>query len=298
MADWFTVVIPTRDSAAWIGTLLAHYQAHGVTPVILLDSRSTDATREIAEKAGAPVVDVHGFSHTEGIVQLTKSCVTTPWALFIHDDEVPSGKLFERLRGPQPPAAVQSVAIPRRWAWYEPGKPLAYGRSDHWKDRTDQPGSDYTWRLFRPDHVEYTSAMHTEGFLIDRWSRFPLDTYYVHFEWVIRSHNQREAKLRRYDEHRYGHGRFFQNMYLPESQAPGIIEYIPFETSSYDALAKAYFAARGPDRPLPRRSLRVQFIRARNYIRDKIRTPNLKAVAKDRKGLGVQREREVPDPNS
>ena len=27
MDPWYTVVIPTRDSAGWIGVLLAHYRA-------------------------------------------------------------------------------------------------------------------------------------------------------------------------------------------------------------------------------------------------------------------------------
>jgi hypothetical protein len=32
MQNWFTVLIPTKESAAWIGTLIAHYQSRGVTP--------------------------------------------------------------------------------------------------------------------------------------------------------------------------------------------------------------------------------------------------------------------------
>jgi hypothetical protein len=296
MAAWFTVLIPTRDSAAWMGVLLDHYQARGVTPTLLLDSRTTDATREIAARAGAPVVDVKGFTHTEAIVRVAKDCVTTPWALFIHDDEVPSDKLFARLAGPPPPEDVQSVAIPRRWVWYEPGKPLTYGRSDHWHDRTQQPGNDHSWRLFRPDQVDYVSTMHTEGFYLDRWSRFPLDTYNIHFEWVLRSERQREAKLRRYDEHRWGYGQFFNNVYLPERQPPGVIEYLPFGTHAYDRLAATYFAARGPDLPLPRRSLRTQFIRARKYVVDKIIPPDLNKETPDRKGLKPKLEREVVDP--
>jgi hypothetical protein len=295
MQDWFTVVIPTRDSAAWMGPLLAHYQARGVTPTLLLDDRTTDHTRAIAEQAGAPIVDIHGFTNTEAIVRVTKDCVTTPWALFIHDDEAPSEKLFGRLRGPQPPAEVQSVAIPRRWAWYEPGKALTYGRSDHWHDRGGRPGTDHVWRLFRPDQVRFVPAMHTEGFYIDRWSRFPLDTYNIHFEWVIRSHAQRAAKLRRYDEVRLGYGSFFKNMYLPESQPEGVIEYLPFESQAYDDLASVYFAARGPDAKIPRRSLRVQLARARNLLSDKAKKLDFSPPA-DRKELEVKPERELPDP--
>ncbi len=276
--------------------LLEHYQARGVTPTLLLDSRTTDGTRGIAERAGAPIVDIHGFTHTEAIVRVAKDCVSTPWALFIHDDEVPSEALFARLAGPPPPEAAQSVAIARRWAWYEPGKSLMYGRSDHWHDRTQQPGNDHSWRLFRPDQVTYVSAMHTEGFYLDRWSRFPLEACNIHFEWVLRTRLQREAKLRRYDEHRWGFGRFFNNVYLPEDQPPGIIEYLPFGTDAYDRLAATYYAARAPEQKLPRRSLRTQFIRAKKYLTDKIIPPDLNRETPDRKGLKPKPEREVPDP--
>jgi len=65
MDAWFTVVIPTRDSAAWIGTLLDHYRARGVTPTLFLDSRTRDETRAIAQRAGAPIVDIAPFAFVE-----------------------------------------------------------------------------------------------------------------------------------------------------------------------------------------------------------------------------------------
>jgi len=139
--------------------------------------------------------------------------------------------------------------------------------------------------------------MHSEGYYIDRWSRMPLDTYYIHFEWVLRSHAQRSVKLRRYDEYRWGYGRFFEKTYLPESQPPGVIEYLPFETDAYDELARVYYAARAKQDPaIPRRSLRTQMNRLKAYIRDKITTPDFQAEAPDRKGLNVKRENEVADP--
>jgi hypothetical protein len=296
MQPWFTVLIPTKDSAAWIGTLLSHYQSRGVTPTLLLDDRTKDSTRAIAEKAGAPMIDIHGFTHTEAIVQVAKDCVKTPWALFIHDDEVPSEKMFERLAGPPPPDAVQSVALPRRWAWYEPGKMLTYGSSPQWQDRTGHNGKDHAWRLFRPDQVIYTPAMHSEGFYIDRWSRFPLDTYFVHFEWVLRSHAQRALKLWRYDEYRWGYGAFFEKVYLPETQPPGLIQYTEFETNTYDELARVYFAARGPDPLLPPHTLRAQLARLKLYLTEKMQPTDFTKEPADRKGLNVKLENEVIDP--
>jgi hypothetical protein len=300
MDRWFTALIPTRDSAAWIGPLLAHYQARNITPTILLDSRTRDETRAIVERAGAAIVDIPRFTHTEAIVGVTKDCVNTPWAFFAHDDEVPSDRLFERLGAPPPPEEVQSVAIPRRWAWYEPGKPLMYGRSEHWADRSGRHGTDHHWRLFRPDRVTYVPTMHSDGFLVDRWARVAPDAYIVHFEWVLRSYKQRVEKLRRYDEHRYGYGRFFHNIYLPEGQPEGAIEYLPFETHAYDILARTYFAARKPDTssPLMRRSLRTHLARAKSFCIVKLGLYDFNREPADRIGLNPKLEREVPDPNA
>lgn len=54
-----------------------------------------------------------------------------------------------------------------------------------------------------------------------------------------------QAKLRRYDEQRPGYGAYFRNLYLPEAQPPGIIDYHPFGCTTFDALAEAYWSVRG-----------------------------------------------------
>ncbi len=221
-----------------------HYRARGLVPILLLDARTRDNSRAIAARHGVRVVDIASFQFAEGLARLTRDLAPTPWALFLNDDEVPSDPLLERLAGPPPPAAAQSVAIPRRWAWYEPGKPLLYGRSAHWPDRAADAGADHHWSLFRPRDVNFISAMHTDGFLIDTWCRLSPEEYVIHFEWVLRTRAQRAAKIARYDRYRHGYGSFFANMYLPEDQAPGFIDYRPFSTNAYDRLAQAYFAAR------------------------------------------------------
>ncbi len=290
MTSWATVVIPTRDSSAWIGGVLEHYRRHGVIATILLDARSRDATADIVRRAGSPVVALEGFSCTEAAVALTRRCVPTPWALFLHDDEIPSDALFARLQGPEPPQHVESVAIPRRWAWHVPGEPLRYGRSEHWPDRTGRPGTDHAWRLFRPDRVRFIPVMHTDGFIVGPWSRMPADAYFVHFEWVIRSHAQRREKLRGYDRERYGYGRFFERMYLPESQPEGVIEYLPFGTERYDALARSYYAARrGPPR-LVRTPWRCHLATARHRIAGYL--PGREEPA-DRAGLAPRLDQEI-----
>ena len=296
MDAWFTVVIPTRDSAAWIGTLLDHYRARGVTPTLFLDSRTRDETRAIAQRAGAPIVDIAPFAFVESVVRVTRDVVTTPWVLFVNDDEILSDRLFARLRGPEPPAGAQSVAIPRRWAWYEPKRPLSYARTDIWQDRAGCNGADHHWRLFRPYEVTFISQMHSDGFLIDRWSRMPLDAYIVHFEWVLRTKAQRAAKIRRYDRHRHGYGSFFANMYLPEDQPPGAIDFVPFETDAYDLLARTYYESRAQDPADERRRLGERIRPLRNAAARFLGRAALRREPKDRAGPTPRLDAEIVDP--
>ena len=52
-----SVIIPTHNEAQAIGRVLADLPANLVTEVLVVDSNSTDGTAEIAEKAGARVLD-------------------------------------------------------------------------------------------------------------------------------------------------------------------------------------------------------------------------------------------------
>lgn len=297
MEPWYTVVIPTRDSSGWIGGVLEHYRARGIVPTLLVDTRTKDDTKAVAQRHGARTVDMPGFVFTEGVVAMTRDVVETPWALFVHDDEIPSDTLLARLRT-APPAGTpaQSAAIPRRWAWYEAGKPLAYGHSEFWRDRLNVNGADHQWRLFRPRDVTFISQMHTDGILIDRYLRLPIDAYLVHFEWVIRNRSQRVAKLRRYDRARYGFGRFFANMYLPEDQPPGAIDYIPFGTDEFDTLARNYYAMRGPDLAEEPLRLSDHWARIKNDFSTWAGFSHHSRAPKDRAYLAPRLEAEVVEP--
>src|ERR1700761_7925694 len=98
MDPWYTVVIPTRDSAGWIGAVLEHYRARGIVPTLLVDTRTRDDTKAVAQRHAARGGDMPGFVFTEGVVAMTREFVETPWVLFVHDDEIPSDALLARLR--------------------------------------------------------------------------------------------------------------------------------------------------------------------------------------------------------
>ncbi len=296
--SWFTVAIPTRDSAGWIGALLDLYAAHAIRPVILLDGRTRDDTAAIATAHGCRIVAVEDFRFTEGVVSLTRQCVSTPWALFMHDDEAPSAALFDWLAGPEPRTTASSIALSRRWARYEPGEPLRFGRSDHWQDRTGRHGFDHMWRLFRPDRVRFTAAMHSDGFFIGHWARLPPELFFVHFEWVLRTPEQRVMKLRGYDRHRYGYGRFFESMYLPE-RTPVEMRYATLDEPAMEPLAERFHAARDETVRITPRAPLDHYAFWRHRILSALFPPRPGVEPKDRRGLAPLAENEVPlDPVS
>ena len=134
--------------------------------------------------------------------------------------------------------------------------------------------------------------MHTDGYVVEDWARLPREEYLLHFEWVVRSHAQRQAKLKRYDRVRYGFGKFFESYYLPEDQPSGMIEYRPLGPA-YDALADAYHASR-LDGVSPERDNVGDVCRAiLRRFGIGIGTNSLKVVPADRQGVRPQLDREV-----
>ena len=81
-----TAVIPTLNAAAGLAATLAAL-AGQVDAVILADGGSTDATRAVAEAAGARVIDAprgRGSQIAAGV-----AAAATPWVLVLHADTRP-----------------------------------------------------------------------------------------------------------------------------------------------------------------------------------------------------------------
>jgi hypothetical protein len=48
----FRIVIPTKDSASWLGIILDWYQQNKFEPLFIVDSRTKDSTRDLPPKGG------------------------------------------------------------------------------------------------------------------------------------------------------------------------------------------------------------------------------------------------------
>jgi rSAM/selenodomain-associated transferase 2 len=82
--DGLTVIVPTLNAAAHLTDCLAGVSEAGCT--IVVDGGSSDATCDIARRAGATVVAAR---RGRGIqLALGAAHATTPWMLFLHADTV------------------------------------------------------------------------------------------------------------------------------------------------------------------------------------------------------------------
>jgi dolichol-phosphate mannosyltransferase len=79
-----TVVIPAKNEAATIGELIAACSTHCAT-VLVVDGHSTDATRQIAEAAGARVILDNRRGKGDAI-RASVAAIDTPLTVFIDAD--------------------------------------------------------------------------------------------------------------------------------------------------------------------------------------------------------------------
>jgi glycosyltransferase involved in cell wall biosynthesis len=122
------VVIPTRNEAENIARTVSSVIDH-VQAVVVVDSHSTDGTREIAAKLGAEVVQ---YTWDGGYPKKKQWCLDRVhpeivWLLFLDGDETPSPELLKELREvfAAGPPRVAAFDIPLGY-WFA-GRRLRHG---------------------------------------------------------------------------------------------------------------------------------------------------------------------------
>jgi len=148
-----TVVIPTRNAARSLPGCLAALD--GFAPVIVVDAESGDATRAIAERAGARVLGSRERSparqRNEGI-----AAAGTAWVLCVDADEHLGAKLRDEIAGVVGGASRHAGYFIRRATWYL-GKRIRYSG---WRE-------DRVLRLFRRDAGRWQDEVVHERLALD-----------------------------------------------------------------------------------------------------------------------------------
>ena len=233
----YRIVIPTRDSAGWIGAFAHAYRRLGVEPIYLLDRRSKDATREVLRDIGADVRIVYPqLDRVEDMLDSTGD-IPSDWLVRFDDDELPSRALLTWLEGNLASMNAPVLALSRRDLYYHDST-LCYSRMETYYFHQDDP--TYLcpqYRAYRPDAVRFDNTIHSHGFVLDQYEMAPAGLYFVHFDWLMRSFEQRREKLRRYEAQQCGAGWANGQFYLPELHHAETCRWTPIETEEFQQLA-------------------------------------------------------------
>lgn len=228
--DDLTILIPTWNAGDYIDVFLSYYMDVLKVPVtVVVDSKTNDNTRSIADRWASDIWTVHNPAPRVGeIIETFSRAARTPWILRIDDDELPSPALIDFVRR----AIVNEDYDAYSFLRYECGVAKDGTLLRHFGfDPTEQQ----QWRLYRHNRMRYITAGHTPGFLVDS-PRFRLadeDAFIIHLDWAVHSRDRRRSKKVRYDAHTPGHGDWIPGLILYEDDPDHRDKFAPLDVPEF-----------------------------------------------------------------
>lgn len=233
----YRILVPTRNSARWVGAFYRAYRRLGIDPLYMVDTRSNDGTGELLRELGAnilPVAPKH--DRVEVMLELARDACGDEWVIRFDDDELPSSRLIAWLNRHIGSVQEACLAMSRRDVLMHDGR-LCFSRMELYYFHPRLPTYlDPQWRGFVPSQVKFTGKIHTPGFEFPSYTDAPETAYFVHFDWMLRSRAERMEKLRRYERQSPGGGWGFAQYYLPELHSPETARWTPIGTDEFDPL--------------------------------------------------------------
>ncbi len=191
-----TLVVPTINSASWIGEIFHFYREVGVDPLFAIDTRSSDGTEKVLADLGARLATVASPSRrVESLLPAIAASSPTEWLLRLDDDELPSGALLRWLGEVDLDAPVDVYGFPRCQLVLDEKQRLMRSRFISFGPAAE---FDRQWRMFRRDRAVYSDQLHSPGLVIQSGAGAPDDALILHFDWIIRSYEERLSKFARY----------------------------------------------------------------------------------------------------
>ncbi len=235
MAIDFNLVIPSRDGLPHVFLIAREYVRLDLAPHYFVDGRSSGLFRGTAPRllAHTTLLSPTGASIEEMLPEIVAR-TSAPWVLRIDDDEAPSLALRTWLADVTPAADKTVIAFPRRAVRFDEGAPV-YARSI--PKLTEY---DYQYRAFRRASAVFDPTLHTAGirFSGTQVVYAPPDCCLYHFDWIVRTRAQREAKLFHYESLKHGSWDSFDFQYLPEDFSAALYDYTPLDDPEIARLAK------------------------------------------------------------
>jgi len=219
MRDKCRLFIPTRDSARWIGAILDFHLSRGLSPLVVIDARTVDNTRELVASRGLSFLEFtpRGNFPEAGMLEFAAQNAEADWVLRLDDDELPSKGLIDFVRGPGVKSRNQCWFIERRELYREGGR-VVFSRSPGKYPLPDYPQYLHPMaRLYHVDRVRFLEEVHTTGFReLKLFSFAPPEAFMVHLNCLIHDFDRRLNKVLNYERIKPGVSWGLADEYLPE----------------------------------------------------------------------------------
>ncbi|MGO9356348.1 MAG: hypothetical protein ACLP1D_01590 [Xanthobacteraceae bacterium] len=250
------MVVPSRDGAPYAFVLADEYRQRGLRPLYLIDSRSTRRyrTEALASIDSATILKVAKRpDFVEAILPEIARMVETKWLFRLDDDEFPSARLIPWLTEIAATTSRTVIAVPRRAVAIRDGTPMFAGTMPQL-----HPG-DRQYRGFVVATARFNPLLHSPGILGESTDvhHAPDDCCIYHFDWIVRSREQRARKLQHYETIAGGALPIYRHQYLYEDFDPALYDFTAVDEPSIADLALRLLDARlrhAPPQRGPRRT--------------------------------------------
>ena len=197
----YDLVIPTRDSGAFIAAFLKAYRKLGIEPLYIVDARSVDDTRDVLHALGARVQSYEPLADfaEAGMIEFSAKAACADWIWRLDDDEFPSRALVDWVERAEVLAPV--VGVCRREVHHFEGR-FVYSRWPTRLNDGDENAVDYQYRIFKRDAVRFLQQIHTPGIEIPPDAqKIPSDAFMIHLNCILHDVEHRLTKVRKYAQH-------------------------------------------------------------------------------------------------
>lgn len=219
MRDSCCLFIPTRDSARWIGSIIDFHLSLGLTPLVVVDARTKDMTRDIIVSRGMSFLEFEprGDYPEAGMLEFAAQHANADWILRLDDDELPTKKLINFVWSSGIASKNQCWFIERRELYWENSR-VVFSRSPGKYPIPDYPKHLHPMaRLYHVDRVKYVEEVHTTGFEeLKLYGFAPSEAFMVHLNCLVNNFDARMNKLIAYNQLKPGLAWSLADEYLPE----------------------------------------------------------------------------------
>ncbi len=219
MSKGYDIIIPTRDSGAHLEIIAQFYNDKELSPLFIVDQRTSDNTREIIQKNNFRFTEFlpRGNFPEAGMIEFGAQNCSKKWILRLDDDELPTDALLNWIERRGTNSKNQAWYLPRR-ELYASEAGIVYSRSPGKYPIPAHPDKHHPMaRLFHVDRVKYLEEVHTTGFeefLL--YSFAPQNTYFIHLNCLVHNQQRRLEKLEEYETISPGSSYQLADEYLPE----------------------------------------------------------------------------------